>query len=449
MTDQLGKTTSLVWNASGYRIAAIDPQGNRTSYSYNGNGQLVSVQNPLGQIVTQVYNATGQRIALINPLGAADELHVQRQRPGADRRRTRWATIATYLRDQVNRLTSYIDPLGNITSYQYDANSRLVQTINPLGATWTTRLRPERPRDARSPTRWATWPRYGYDAAGNLVARDQPVGRDLDERLRRREPADRERSTRWATGRATATTRPANRVSQTDPLGNNRRTGVYDNQGRLIASGRPAGQPDDVRIQRGEPAVSVTNPVPATSDDRVRLLAAGWSRGSIRWGIDDHATTRRGTGWRRPTPSARPGRRSTTTPAGGSASVDPLGNRTSLGYDASNRRVSTIDPLGNMWTSGLRRGQSIDREGRSRWANQHHRLRRGRAAGRHDQRHGRLTHERLRRSDRLIATVDPLGNRTSYGFDTANRWVSRPTRWGTSVRACTMPRTAGLHPSTR
>ena len=42
--------------------------------------------------------------------------------------------ITTFLRDQVNRLTTRIDALGNRFSLTYDINSRLIQTVNAVGA---------------------------------------------------------------------------------------------------------------------------------------------------------------------------------------------------------------------------------------------------------------------------------------------------------------------------
>ena len=64
------------------------------------------------------------------------------------------------------------------------------------------------------------------------------------------------------------------------------------------------------------------------------------------------------------------------------ASVDPVGNRTSYGYDAIGRPVSTTNPLNFINT---------------------------------------IVYDA---DSRVIATVDPLGNRTSFGFDAAGRPVS-------------------------
>ena len=77
--------------------ARINPLGQRMSFTYNPNGIVQSIQNPLG-------------------------------------------AITTFLRDQVNRLTTRIDALGNRFSLTYDINSRLIQTVNAMGAVTSAQL---------------------------------------------------------------------------------------------------------------------------------------------------------------------------------------------------------------------------------------------------------------------------------------------------------------------
>ena len=56
------------------------------------------------------------------------------------------------------------------------------------------------------------------------------------------------------------------------------------------------------------------------------------------------------------------------------ASVDPLGNRVSVGYDTRNRRVSMTDPLGNMSSMLYRRGRPPGGVYESTWEHMVHSL---------------------------------------------------------------------------
>ncbi|MCE2938164.1 MAG: SEC-C metal-binding domain-containing protein [Armatimonadota bacterium] len=74
------------------------------------------------------------------------------------------------------------------------------------------------------------------------------------------------------------------------------------------------------------------------------------------------------------------------------ASVDPLGNRTSYAYDNAGNQTSVTNPLGFITTSVYS-------------AN----------------------------SNRMSASVDPLGNRTTYSYDLAGQQTSRQDARGNRI----------------
>ncbi len=70
VTDELGRTATLVWDAgSGQRTAVIDPLGGYTTYSYNARGQITALIDPLGHTTTFAYDTVGNLTSIQQPLG--------------------------------------------------------------------------------------------------------------------------------------------------------------------------------------------------------------------------------------------------------------------------------------------------------------------------------------------------------------------------------------------
>ena len=88
------------------------------------------------------------------------------------------------------------------------------------------------------------------------------------------------------------------------------------------------------------------------------------------------------------------------------ATIDPLGLRTSYGYDAASNLIRTINPLGQITTSVFDL------------------------------------------ANRLVAQVDPLGDRTSFGMIVAWNPIRTTTRFRRLRRVCSTPTTAWLRRST-
>ena len=111
--------------------------------------------------------------------------------------------------DELDRVTSRTDPLGNVVRFHYDSADRLVRTVDALGNVRDARhdLRGHLREDIRRRTSTGLGPgspldavvtRYEHDANGNLVASIDPLGRRtrfeydaLDRRIARVDVAGR------------------------------------------------------------------------------------------------------------------------------------------------------------------------------------------------------------------------------------------------------------------
>ena len=115
ITDRNGNTTTLTPAAvNPPRIGKItDPVGRSLTLTYDANSHVSSVTDPIGRIVKYTYNGSGTLATVTDPNGG----------------------VTKYFYDPQNRMTSMIDPRG-VTMFQdtYDANGRVAQQVRPDGA---------------------------------------------------------------------------------------------------------------------------------------------------------------------------------------------------------------------------------------------------------------------------------------------------------------------------
>ena len=103
--------------------------------------RLVAVVDPLGNRTSFGYDAAGRQVSMANGLGF----------------------VSSTVFDAASRAIATVDPLGNAVSFGYDAANRRVSTTDPLGNTNTA----------------------VFDAGNRLVASVDPLGNDSSTRLRR------------------------------------------------------------------------------------------------------------------------------------------------------------------------------------------------------------------------------------------------------------------------
>jgi YD repeat-containing protein len=181
VTNALGQTTQMQFDALNHLVLLADPKGGRYSLNYDPNGNLSSIVDANQHTTSFSYDSMDRLIGRTDPLGHSESY--QRDLNGnitqfADRRGivtsalydalNRIASITfgsqesiQYSYDSVNRLTQALDSLTGSISFGFDGLSRLTSEITPWGSV-----------------------NYAYDAAGRrsgmTVSGQNPVSYTFD-----------------------------------------------------------------------------------------------------------------------------------------------------------------------------------------------------------------------------------------------------------------------------
>jgi RHS repeat-associated protein len=132
ITDALGATTVLRYDAQGNLTSVTNALGQRTAYQYDDRGLPVKVIDARGGVKALAYNRAGQLIRYTDCSGST----------------------STFDYDDQGRLVHALDPNGNASTYAYDALGRLQAVTHADGTT----------------------ERYEYDRLGRLVAHVDAAG---------------------------------------------------------------------------------------------------------------------------------------------------------------------------------------------------------------------------------------------------------------------------------
>lgn len=175
-TDQLGRTSRFVYDANGNllefnnaagqvnrftydsfgRVSSFtDAKNHTTTYGYSGStsSKPTVITFPDGSTRRVEYNSFGQISRLIDENGHATE-YVTDSIGRLMVRRDPLGNQTTYTYD-AQLITSITDPLGNTIRFEYDDAGRLIRQIDPLGGVT----------------------QYGYDALGRRTTETDPLGR--------------------------------------------------------------------------------------------------------------------------------------------------------------------------------------------------------------------------------------------------------------------------------
>ncbi|MCS0614691.1 RHS domain-containing protein [Massilia kyonggiensis] len=132
ITDALGATTVLRYDAQGNLTSVTNALGQRTAYQYDDRGLPVKVIDARGGVKELAYNRAGQLIRYTDCSGST----------------------SAFAYDEQGRLVRATDPNGNASTYAYDALGRLQIVTHADG----------------------TSERYEYDRLGRLVAHVDAAG---------------------------------------------------------------------------------------------------------------------------------------------------------------------------------------------------------------------------------------------------------------------------------
>ncbi|MCI0359337.1 MAG: hypothetical protein L0211_12735 [Planctomycetaceae bacterium] len=283
-------TIAQVWNGNGRMTSETDPLGRVTSYTYAHHGRVTSMTRPdhdlSGQLTVTEYDfdAAHRPTTTTDPLGRVTTTNyntlgwvTSTVLPDPDGPGGPIASpTTTYTYDNMGRMLTETDPLGNVTTYtyanfgreatitlpdpdgtagplaspvlfrEYDAAGNLVLERGPLGAETTyvydaanrlvtvTAPDPDASGELEAPVTT-----YQYDKAGNLVSTTDPLGNvtayTYDARNRRTHEilADPDAGGPLTSPTTVYAYNAANELtSLTDPV-NNTTTWQYDGLGRV------------------------------------------------------------------------------------------------------------------------------------------------------------------------------------------------------------------------
>ncbi|MCP3958903.1 MAG: hypothetical protein GY719_13710 [bacterium] len=310
--DPLGRTTTFTYSAEDDLLSQKDPLGNETTFTYNGRGQLLTVTDPRGGVTTSVYDAAGNLTSSTDDLG----------------------NVTGFAYDTAGNLLNTTDAAGEVTVFEYDAFGNQTKEIDALGhetvSTYDAngnRLTETRSRTLPDSSTQSLVTTFAYDALGRgttTTAADgssTSVGYDLLGKVTSRTDA---------LGRVTSMTYDdMGRLVRTDHPDGTSESQSYDDEGRLVGQTDRGGRTTTfVYDAAGRLASTVFPGVATTSstyDDAGQLVATTDARGNTASFVYDDA-----------------GRRT--------AVIDPLGNGPTFVYDANGNQTSVTDARGNTTT---------------------------------------------------------------------------------------------------
>ncbi|MCX4883529.1 DUF6531 domain-containing protein [Streptomyces sp. NBC_00847] len=431
--DAAGHEIKLTVDPASHLLQKIDlPGGQSVGYGYS-NGLLTSVKGTDGGTFTYGYGDNGLLNSITDPAGHKvmqteyDDNGRVTQQTDADGKTTTFsrAPLETDYQDanggiwsdlySGSVLRNRIDPLGNITSYQYDAKLRLTHVTDPLGA--DTTMTYNSAGDMLSRARGGVTESWTYDATHNVTSHTDGRGSktsyayDPDQQLTSTDgPAGKTSLTYNTAGRVATTVSPrgkttsfgyddlGNLTSRTQPSGA-KTTYTYDSAGRLLTGTDPRGNASGAdpakytttyaydsagRVQKvTDPAGDATSYEYDANGNQSKVTDADG-------GVTAYAYDK----FNRVTSVTAPDGSSEITAYDADGHVvsqtDAAGGKTSYGYDKAGRLVSVTSPNGNV--SGATSAAYTTTYGYDTGGN-------------------------------LTKTVDPTGAKTTTAYDSLNRPV--------------------------
>ena len=160
MVDALGETTLYGRDAEGHLVRQMDARGNTTYYNYNlVTGNLDSQSDALGDTAYYGYSSFRDKVRSVSPRWVESTM----------------AAFTTYfVYDQLARMTARVDPLNNVTYWDYTARSLLLDTVDAVGTDTSYTYNGLRLMTQKTVTSLAgtqlTQEKYGYDIYKNRTA---------------------------------------------------------------------------------------------------------------------------------------------------------------------------------------------------------------------------------------------------------------------------------------
>lgn len=382
ITDGAGNTIVVTVDPTSHLLTNVDlPGGRSVTYGYT-SGRLTTVKGFDGGTTTYGYE-DGLLASITDPAGhvvmktSYDGSGRVTQQTDAEGKVTKYTagTLETGYEDgnggiwtdlyQGSLLRNRIDPLGNVTSFSYDANLRLTDALDARGN--HTKMTYDSRGNLLTRTEGALTQTWTYNTNNKIESYTDGRGKKAtyvyDTNLRLKEangPAGKESYTYDALGNIKTTTPPGGKATSFD----------YDSKGNVTSETSPTGAKTTY-----------------TYDDAGRVLTTIDPRGNVE--------------------GADPAKYTTVNRYNGDglleSTTDPLGNVTSYEYDANGNLKKSTDAAQHVTSyiyDKFNRVTDVTAPG------------------------GATTHTDYDAVGNVIAVTDPAGAKTAYGFDKANRLTS-------------------------
>uniref|UniRef100_A0A831UGN7 RHS repeat protein n=1 Tax=Geobacter metallireducens TaxID=28232 RepID=A0A831UGN7_GEOME len=360
--------TKKKFSAAGKIISITDANGNSTTFAYDDAGNLASVTDAASRATTFAYDAGTNRLTTITDPAGKEYTFTYN---GSYLAAVTWPDTSSwqYTYDAKGFMLTKTDPLGKVTTYEYDANRRVILGTNPAGQTKGVAY-PTATTTVKSSTftdnNGGEWT-YTYDSHnGLLTEKIDPLGKsttytyDANRNLTRETAPDGSTTSYTYDGAGNmltmtdalgkTTTYSYNSLGQvtstTDPLGLTT-TSSYDAKGRLTETVDPLGAKTTYVYDAQGNLTSVTNPLNQTTsytyDDagnQTSVTEPGGGTTSFTYDAMGNMLTQTDSQGK-VTTFAYDGRYRLATV------TDPLGNVTTYGYDVKGNKTSQTDANGN------------------------------------------------------------------------------------------------------
>ncbi|MGJ8677448.1 MAG: PKD domain-containing protein, partial [Akkermansiaceae bacterium] len=363
ITDALGRVTSMAYSGSNLS-SMTDSAGTTTSFGYSYSGNLSSLADATGTVTSYTHDSKGRELSMSLTDSDGAVLRTETYEYDDLGNRTKSTTTRTLVDATVETLVS---------TYVYDAESRLLSSTLPDGTTTSTEYN-SIGKQSISTDALGRETTYSYDDRGNMVSMTYPDG----------------------TSSFTAYDVEGRRTASTDQLGITTYY-IYDALGRLVETilpddTMPATVLSEVADILTSPELADNPSVTTEYDGDGRVVASIDALGN-RMEYEYDAASRRVL-----VRDALGNETLTSYDAAGqqTAVTDALGRITSFEYDTAGRLLQTIFP--DATTTQV----SYDALGRRSTVT--------------DQ-EGNTTGYEYDDLGRMVAVIDALGNRTEYEYN--------------------------------
>ena len=166
------KSKLNTYDATGRLISETTSSGGSVNYGYNALNLRTQLTNARGQARTYTYDAIGRVTGYTSVEGSASYTY---DKNGNVLTATDQNGTVTREYDALNRVTKYIDTLGNVIRYEYDTVGNLTKIIYPDNTVVTYAY--DANNNLVSVTDWANRvTTYSYDSNNNVIGVTKPDG---------------------------------------------------------------------------------------------------------------------------------------------------------------------------------------------------------------------------------------------------------------------------------